>query len=192
MYDRCFNANGRCRFLYPLGVLLIICKWGVRTKPFLLLFVWCVWEDQIPVLIYFCNVVLLDTCGATSLHLVGTGGSLVMPTTVWEFLRFRFVGFGKGKVQKMLWSCAVMVVVWVIWLESNEHILHNRSHGGGVLWNRVIFQLFVVCSFWACPLFTLLTHVYSMAGKHFCNSSLGGYLVLHEECFVLLIKFSFI
>lgn len=55
------------------------------------------------------------------------------------------VGFGRDKTGPILWSCTMMALFWVIWLERNARIFYEKEECVDGLWDRVYF----LASFWA-------------------------------------------
>ena len=60
-------------------------------------------------------------------------------------LLFDFQVFGRSKRAKVLWSCVVFAIFWVIWLERNGRVFEGVSRDIDFLWERVRY----LESFWA-------------------------------------------
>lgn len=58
---------------------------------------------------------------------------------------YQTVGFGSDKERKVLWRCATLAILWVIWLEWNDRVFNKRRVDRDLLWDRVVF----LASLWA-------------------------------------------
>jgi hypothetical protein len=68
------------------------------------------------------------------------GVSWVIPKSCYDLLSIRFISGGRGKKAKVLWSCRMLAIFWVIWLERNKRIFDDFP-GMCVegLWDRISF-----------------------------------------------------
>ena len=63
----------------------------------------------------------------------------VCPADLGAFFANRCVGFGRRKDQKALWYCAVLAILWCLWLERNDRIFKNKFLPPHLLWDRITF-----------------------------------------------------
>lgn len=54
-------------------------------------------------------------------------------------------GFGRDKKRRILWSCACLAIVWILWLERNKRIFYGRITDKSLLWDKMV----LLASLWA-------------------------------------------
>jgi hypothetical protein len=68
------------------------------------------------------------------------GVSWVIPKSCYDLLSICFKCGGRGKKKKILWSCRMLAVFWVIWLERNRRTFDNVPElCVESLWDRITF-----------------------------------------------------
>jgi len=69
-----------------------------------------------------------------------SGGVWVTPRSCYALLSTNFFGGGRSKKEKILWSCRLLAVFWVIWMERNKRIFDDvNGLCVEALWDRVCF-----------------------------------------------------
>lgn len=63
---------------------------------------------------------------------------------IWH-MQTRFVGFVGGKQQNILWRYAFLAIIWLLWLERNDRIFHEKTTEALDLWKQFVF----LASLWA-------------------------------------------
>lgn len=70
-----------------------------------------------------------------------------------------------------------LAIMWVIWIERNDRVLHNRASSIDVLWDNIVYLDFL-WSYASGVSKIIFCLIFSVIGELSCNCVFVGYLVL--------------